>query len=263
MRRWKSHRVGKGPLPFRYVLLISFVLFILLTAQGLWLVEKAIRPTLLQIAKSETQKIGTEAINDAITKKIVGEVEMEKLIIIDKDQNGDISSVQFDSKVYTKVLSEATNQVQKYVRAIETGEVQHAESEEGEDGTVNQDEGQEGGIVYTIPLGQATKNALLAHLGPKVPVKFTAVGHVKANMSHKLESTGINNTLISLFIDIEVDVKVIIPFATDKQLVETSVPIGVVFVSGKVPEFYSPGGNGPTPAIIKEEDIKKAVDREN
>ncbi|MCD8502072.1 MAG: hypothetical protein LRY71_10840 [Bacillaceae bacterium] len=59
----------KGPLPFRYVFLISFIIFCVMTVQGLYLVERGIRPTLLDIAQTETQRIATLAINDAVSKK--------------------------------------------------------------------------------------------------------------------------------------------------------------------------------------------------
>ncbi len=252
----------KGPLPFRYVLLISFVIFIVLTVQGLWLVEKGIRPTLIHIAKTETQVLGTEAINDAISKKIVEQLDMEELILIDKDQNGDISSITFNTSISNRVLSEATLRVQKYLRLMEQGRVHELGLPDGVEVDYNEEVFSQDGIIYTIPLGQATNNALLAHLGPKIPVRFTAIGDIKASMRQEAESTGINNTLISLYIDLQVDVKVVIPFATDMEVVKTSIPIGIMFVPGKVPDYYNVGGTGPAPTFIRETDIQNAVEGE-
>ncbi|MEB1808998.1 MAG: sporulation protein YunB [Bacillaceae bacterium] len=249
----------KGPLPFRYVLLLSFVIFVVLTAQGLWLVEKGIRPTLIHIAKTETQVLGTEAINDAISKKIAEQLDMEELLIIEKDQNGDISSITFNSAIATRVQAEATQRVQRYLRLMEQGRVHEMVLPDGVEVDFNQEVYTQDGIIYTIPLGQATNNALLAHLGPQIPVRFTAIGDVKANMRHQVENTGINNTMLSLYLDLQVDVKIVIPFATDMEVVKTSIPIGMTLVPGKVPEYYNVGGTGPAPTFIRESEIRDAV----
>lgn len=258
MIRWNRRGIKrkKGPLPFRYVLLLSFVIFILFTAQGIWLVEKGIRPTLINIARTETQKLGTEAINDAISKKIVEEIDMEELILIDKDENGDISSVTFNTQITSRVISQATNRVQKYLKYMEEGRTRELAVPEGVDIEWNEELYSHDGIIHNIPLGQASNNALLAHLGPQVPVSFTAIGDVKANIRDKVETTGINNTLITLYLDLEVDVRVIIPFATDKAVVQSSIPIGVLFVSGRVPEFYNIGGQGAAPSFMRESEIE-------
>ena len=265
MQRWKRPRPRKGPLPFRYVLLLSFIIFVVLTVQGLWLIEKQIRPTLIAVAKTETQKIGTQAINDAISKKIVEQIDMEELILVDRNSNGDITDVRFNTQIYNRVLSEATLRVQKYLKMVEQGQVEDLGVPDGVDVDWNEQSFSQNGIIYTIPLGQATNNALLAHLGPQVPVRFSAIGDVKAQMSERIESTGINNTYIRVSVDITVDVKIVIPFATDTEVVATSIPVGVLFVQGQVPQFYNHGGGGtgssnmPAPAIISESDLREFI----
>ncbi|MBU8906580.1 sporulation protein YunB [Desertibacillus haloalkaliphilus] len=265
MAKFKIHRPRKrkGPLPFRYVFLLSFVIFVAMTVQGLWLVEKGIRPTLIEIAQTETQKIATQAINDAISKKIVDNTGMEDLINIEKDNNDNITSVGFDAQIYNRVVSEAIIRVQKYLKMVEQGQIESLSVPEGVEVDFNEQTFSDNGIIHTIPLGQATNNALLAHLGPQVPVKFTAIGDVKAQLNETIEPSGINNTYISVAMDIEVDVQVVIPFATEEQTVGTTIPIGMIFVPGEVPYFYNHGGdsNAPAPAIIPpdEEEIDAGI----
>ncbi|WP_054636163.1 sporulation protein YunB [Thalassobacillus sp. C254] len=256
-RRWKRQ---KGPLPFRYVFLLSSIIFIALTIQGLWLVDQGIRPTLIAIAKTETQKIATQAINDAISKKIVENIDMEELMVIEKDNQGNITSVGFNPQVSNRVLSEATLRVQKYLKMVEEGKIEDLGLPDGIEMEFDKETFTENGIIHMIPLGQATNNALLAHLGPKVPVRFTAIGDVKATMTESIYESGINNTYIRVSLDLEVDVKVVIPFATDDAVVPTSIPIGMVFVSGQVPDFYNHGqGDMPAPAIIQEKDLEDII----
>ncbi|MCM3714028.1 sporulation protein YunB [Halalkalibacter oceani] len=231
----------KGPLPFRYVLLLSFIIFVLLTVLGLWVIEKGIRPTLVHIATTEARVIATKAINDAVNKKISTDLNQEELFIIQYDADGMVTSVQPNTQIYNRVVSEATGRVQRHLKAIERGEAFDISFDEGE----SKDDllsSAEGGIIYSIPLGQATNNALLAQLGPQVPVRFSAIGDVKTDLNLQVENIGINNTKITLAFDMIVDAKIVIPFATNTEAVKTTIPIGVMTTSGKVPDVYSEGG---------------------
>lgn len=230
MRFGKRSRPRKGPLPFRYVLLLSFLIFVILTVQGLWIIEKGIRPTLVHIATTETRVIATKAINDAVSKKIASDLNQEELFIRDAD-----NTIQFNTQMYNRILSEATNRVQRHLKAVEQGEAFDVSFDNEEAVT------SDGGIIYTIPLGQATNNALLAHLGPQVPVRFSAIGDVKTDLNLKTFNTGINNTTMSVNFDVVVDVKIVIPFATNTEAIKTTIPVGLINIQGEVPEYY--GGN--------------------
>lgn len=233
-------RTRKGPLPFRYVLLLSFIIFVVLTVQGLWIIEKGIRPTLVQIATTEARVIATKAINDAVSKKISTDLNQDELFIIQYDADGMVTSVQPNTQIYNRVVSEATGRVQRHLKAIERGESFDVTFDaESEDDLLSPSDG---GIIYSIPLGQATNNSLLAQLGPQIPVRFSAIGDVKTDMNLQVENIGINNTKITLAFDMIVDAKIVIPFATNTEAVKTTIPIGVMTTSGKVPDVYSEGG---------------------
>lgn len=237
-----------------------------MTMQGLWLVEDGIRPVLLNIAQTETQRIGTLAINQAVYKKTLENTNMDKLIEVHQDNNGKLTSVNFNPVVANQVLHETTNNVQKYLNEIAKGEVKDLSIPNSIDVEQNGEPFYTEGIIHMIPLGQATNNVLLAHLGPKVPVRLTAIGDVKSQLTRNVEATGINNTTIEYMVDITVDVKIVIPFATSTEVVKTSILIGSIFIPGVVPEFFSSGsggGNMPMPAIIKQGDIDESVRRSN
>ncbi|PYZ92908.1 sporulation protein YunB [Salipaludibacillus keqinensis] len=252
-RTKRPRRKKKGPLPFKYVFSISLIIFAILTIYGLVVVEKGIRPTLIEIAKTETQRIGTLAINDAISRHILEDTEMEELVEVEKDDQGKVMFVQYNPVIYNRVLQETTKRVQNYLNDIEHGRVRDIRIPNevdihSEGATFSED-----GIIHMIPLGQATNNALLAHLGPRVPVRLSAIGDVKSQLKENVLHVGINNTYMSVSVEIEVDVKVVIPFATDTEVVKTSIPVAMVWIPGEVPEFYSGSGGegGMTPAVIQ------------
>jgi len=111
----------------------------------------------------------------------------------------------------------------------------------------------ESGIIYTIPLGAVTKNAFFAQLGPKIPVRFTAIGDVDVDLNESIERVGINNTWIRVSLDLEVQVEIIIPYQTKMEKVTTTIPVGLLFVPGEVPQFYGEGQeNSVIPGIMLE-----------
>lgn len=246
----KRRRRRQGPLSLRYMLLISTLIFIIMTAQGLWIIEKGIRPTILEIANLETQKVATSAINYAI-KGTVDNVNMNELIDITYDDEGNISYVGFNAAVYNKVVTESVTNVQHYIHLMERGQIKNMNIEKKKDNDLTP----QMGIIYMIPLGRATNIAILSQVGPKIPVKLTAIGDVDVELNEEVKATGINNTWIRVSLDLEVQVQVIIPFATYMDEVVTTIPIGMIYVPGKVPHFYSgQKGELPGPAILVDEE---------
>lgn len=234
----------KGPLPFRYVLVISTIIFILLTIQGLYIIEKGIRPTLLHIANMETYKIATHAINYAVSNTIK-DVDMNELVLIEKNEKDEITSISFDGNVYNQIVTQSVANAQHYMKLMEEGKLHEIGIVEK---PINSNESD---VIYEIPLGRVTDNTLLAQFGPLVPVKFMSIGEVTVQLNENIQPVGINNTWISISMDLKIQARVIIPFASDLGVVHTTVPVGMVYVPGKVPEFYSgKDGSGITPAII-------------
>lgn len=241
-----------GPLPFRYVFIISFIIFIIATVQGLWIVNKGIEPSLISIAETKTRQVAAQAINDAISKKIAEGIDVENLIIIHNNDSDQSPSYSFNSKVYNRLISEATERVQTYLDYVEAGDLDKLETFKNDIDIDYEGSQEQQGIVYSIPIGMATNNVLLSNFGPRIPVRFEMLGDVISDIDTKVKETGINNTYLEVYINIKVEMNVIIPFSTKNTEVSNSVKIGDLFIQGEVPYYYNGdnGGNGGDPSII-------------
>jgi sporulation protein YunB len=238
-------RRKRGPLPFRYVMLLSFVFFLLSTAMGIWLVNKGIEPSLMRYAESKTKQIASQVINKAINKKTV---EVGDVIAVEPGQNGAQPSASLKTEVINQKLSEITSEIQKNLNAAEKGDLSSLERLTDVDIEVEREQ-REDGIVWNVPLGQATNMALLGNLGPKIPVRFHAIGEVRPDVKIDPKPMGINNTWIDVAIHLEVSVQIITPFATEITKLEQKIPVGGRLIQGEVPQFYNNGGSGITPSI--------------
>jgi sporulation protein YunB len=238
----------KGPLPLRYVFLLTFVFFIFSTSAGLWIINEGLKPTLMSYAKSETRKIATLVISKAVNKK-VAEGNNDEIIRSIPNTNGS-ANVQFDTEKITRMQSEIENLVQKNIKEAERGNLSVLESLTDVEIELEDSKDSEG-IVYYVPLGQATNNALLGNLGPKIPIRFSAIGDVQSDVSTKVTEYGINNAHIEVIISLKVNIEIIIPFATDTTTVLRDIPIAMGVFPGAVPQFYNGDGNGGSSPSIE------------
>lgn len=218
----------------------------LFTFQGLWIINKGIQPTLMNIAESRAQQFATLAINEALREKISqGNEQIEDLVIIEKSEDGRVSTIGWNTASMRNFQRASTQIVQDYLYSIQRGEIPQSSLSTNQQISKGNNKN---GIIAEIPLGQATGNVLLANLGPVIPVRFSMVGDVNSDVIKKVTEHGINNVLIELFVNVNVNLQVIIPFESKVTTVSTNIPIDIRNIQGEVPYFYN-SGEGGEPSI--------------
>lgn len=240
--RYRRTPRKRGPLPLRKVLFFTSIFFIFMTLAGIWLVNTAIEPTLMKYAESETKKMATTVINHAIDKTISNKADINGVIKEVPKEEGS-TGIQFDTERINRIRAEITLLVQKQLNGMEEGNVPLSNESNGKH------EENTDGIIYRIPLGKATNNALLGNLGPKIPVELNAISDAQSDVKTTMEPFGINNAMIKVFLRIEVHAQVIIPFSSKPTKIITTVPIAMRVVTGDVPTYFNGNGSGGNPAI--------------
>ncbi|MHC0038984.1 sporulation protein YunB [Pseudoneobacillus sp. C159] len=246
MAKFRGRRSRKGPLPFRYVFLITFVFFTISTIIGLWVINKGIEPALIAYAEAQTKNIATLVISKAEYKASAGGMDIKEIIeyVPDKDEG---VIVRLNTEIIRSVMKETQRLVHLNLKEAEKGNLEYLESTT--DIFLNENESKKGkGIVYEVPLGQATNNALLGNLGPKIPVRFYSIGEVEVDVKPELKPFGINNAWVAVYIEVKVDVQIIVPFATKVTTVIQDIPVAMGTIPGRVPQYYN-GGNGEGTSI--------------
>ncbi|HJV15931.1 MAG TPA: sporulation protein YunB [Bacillales bacterium] len=242
MTRFPRRHPRLGPLPVRYVLLISLVFCILSTAIGLWIVNKAIEPTLMKYAESQTRKIASLVINKAIEKKTTNVADINE--VIEMKSNGKVYTIK--TNVINHALADTVAEIQKNIKEVEKGSFPSLS--QMNDVEMKTDKKSDGFIVWYVPLGQATKIALFGNLGPKIPIKFNAIGDIQPDVKMNATPMGINNTWIDASLKLVVSVQIITPFRTKVTKLTETIPIAAGLIQGDVPQYFN-GGSGAPPAI--------------
>ncbi|WP_234031414.1 sporulation protein YunB [Lentibacillus cibarius] len=251
-------KITSKPLSVKNVLVITLVLFVLMIFLSIVIIDKGIKPTLMEIAEKKTTEFATRGINTAV--RFAENYNYDDLLNITYSNDGNVATYNWNSAIVSEINRVATDRVEEYFRYMNTGEppdYQNSlfEPEEFEDTTENLP--RKDPTVVEVPIGQATGNSILANLGPKIPVNFEFIGNVQTNVKREEEPLGLNGSWVSLYVEVEADVQVIVPFTTDTATVSTEIYIDGGALMGDIPEFYG-GGNSENPSIsVPKDDLTR------
>lgn len=193
----------------------AFWLFVLLTSTVLTfiVIDRRLRPTLLQFAETRAQVLATRAVNQAITEKVAGSIHYEDLFSVKTDSRGKIVMIQQNTAEVNRLASQATMAVQETLRQITDERI-------------------------VIPLGQIMGSQLLASYGPKIVVTVVPVGTVTTRVNDRFQQEGINQTRHRIYLQITGQIRIIIPLMSSMVTVVSEVPITDATVLGEVPQVY-------------------------
>lgn len=230
----KKYKKKKKYMILVYIVILALIFSLILIYQF----NKKANPILINYAESEVKKITTTIINESIDREEIDKMDINNLFEISKNSYGEIDMLNYNSYNVTEFLSTVTNQVQYNLKLIEDGKNTDVNLLEEYDKDLLKK-----GIIYEIPIGVIFNNSFLSNFGPKIPVRLSLVGNVTSNIETKITEYGINNVMIEIFIKIEVDTLVNIPFTTKNINVNSNMPIVTKIIQGKIPSYYSGGIN--------------------
>lgn len=194
----------------KITIIIFFILFF--TTLLLYFYSSKISLLLIKNTKIESKKIAIKIISKNVSNDIIKELENKELFIVEKDNNNNIEMIDYDSKVVNELLSIVSKRITKNFNELE----------------------KKNNIVMKVPIGVVTNNIFLENLGPKIPIKLVLNGNVFTSLKTNVKEYGINSALIEVFVVVEVNINIIIPFRTSEIKVVNEIPISIKVVKGNV-----------------------------
>ena len=191
-------------------------------------------------AESEVTNLMTLIINKSVSMQLEGSFDEDVLFDIVRDSDGNVNLIDFNSLEVNKVLKSVIDCVALNLKLVEDG--RFLETNIFNDEKVDRDNLSRG-IIYEIPIGAVTKSSLLANMGPKIPVKMHIIGDVVANVATSVKEYGINNVLLQIGIYVEASGMVNLPFVSKKIMVNTTIPLSLKLIQGRIPNYYLNGIN--------------------
>ncbi|KOS71827.1 sporulation protein [Lysinibacillus contaminans] len=227
------------------IFLVSLILCILLF---LYVLNERLMPTYLEYAQVQTNKIASYVVNEAISSRTSSVLDVNDIIEELPVGSAETVTVRFNTDIINRVQAETQGLVKNYLAQAEQGDLtQLPELENVEYDVGKIEEGD--GIVFFVPLGQAANLPLLGNLGPKIPIRFHIIGNVHSNVTSNIKEFGINSAFVEVWINLEVNVQIIVPFASKSATVKQSFPVAMGLTRGPVPNIYTNGSDAPQPSL--------------
>lgn len=175
-------------------IVISLLFFALFTMLSLWYINRGVTPALVEIAETKAQQLARDAINEAVSKQIAEDLQFDDLVKMEKDDQGNVVYMGWNSVLVNRALRDTTIRVQNFLKRMELGELPMEDTTLEPDldpDRTPEEQGEQPATLIELPIGMATNNSLLANLGPKVPVQLRVIGDVQSEVD--IEMTGIRH----------------------------------------------------------------------
>lgn len=161
-------------------------------------------------------------INEAIKEK-TSKIEVEEIISMVMNKDGEIISVDFNTNNINKNLYEITNDIQENVKNIEKYNSDYIKRDKN---------------IYYVPSGLISGIPIISNIGPKIPVKMFMTGNVVSHIKTDISEYGINNVLLKVSIETQTKINVVLPFISKESNVIVDIPIAMKVIQGKIPQVY-------------------------
>lgn len=218
---------------------ISFVIILIIISTAFLInyFANQILPVIMTQAKTDCKKMAILMIKNSLNDDVLSILEDDMFKVI-KNDSGEIQSIDYNTIVVNKFLSETTSIITENLKNLELGKIDDISFIDYTDYDIKN---LKNGVISQIPIGVVTNNVLLSNIGPKIPVKLNLIGNVVSNVVTKVTNYGINSALIEVYAKVEITEQVIIPFQTENIKVVNDIPITIKIVNGNVPEYFSNG----------------------
>ena len=209
------------------ILIIILFIIIAISLYFIRILNEKIMPIAMNYSIGEMKRVTSIIINRSINSDILNEDDMSKLFIVNNSDN-EVMTISLDSIIVNKLTDNISDICEDNLRLLEEGKYDLLKTKFniGEE-------------YFYIPSGIFLKNTLFNSIGPKIPINLKMIGNVTSNIKTSIKEYGINNSLITISIEIKVEMMVILPFASDSIEISNEVPISIKLIQGKIPEFYT------------------------
>lgn len=171
---------------------------------------------IVSLCKETFQSYSAEAVNTSVYDNLSSGVNYSDIVTVEKNSSGDIVLIEANSvlinninrKIITKTMQIMSDKI-------------------------------DNGIL--IPAFSFTGISFITGYGPKVKFKSLSVSKVTSDFRSEFVSSGINQTLHAVYIDVICSVSVVFPFNKSTVEIVTPVLICESVLVGKVPEVYLNG----------------------
>lgn len=192
---------------------ICLVLLLVLAVYSIVFTEKIIKPNVAAIAEVKVKAMITQIVNNAVHEQFVSDGQIRELLTIKTDQEGNISYVESNTVAMNNLATRLTQALQSHY---------------------NWDEA----VNLDVPVGSIIGSQILSQIGPYINLKVLPIGMSRVNFKTEFESMGINQTKYKVFLEMDSQARVLVPFSMNNINVQNTILVAEAIIVGEVPQSY-------------------------
>ena len=223
MRIRKNYRISRI-----IILIIILIFFFTYTLYSIY--NKKITPKIIDVAEMKLQKFTESILSNNIGYDILNDEIIKDILVINKNNNGEILYVDYNLDQAYLVLDIVTKKLDSLINDLENGQVENLDDANIENSKY--------GLIMKIPMFIASHYALMANMGPTIYLKINFTGSILTNIKSKITNYGMNNALVELYVTIKINEELMAPVVNKTLNIEYDVLIASQVINGRIPEYY-------------------------
>lgn len=150
------------------------------------------------------------------------DLDYTDIIVINKNKDDEIISVDYNMKNTYALLSGTLDNLYKTIKNLKINSKYYDAKRD----------------IFNLPLGVISNNILLSRVGSKIPCKVDILSDTHVSLKTRLTEYGINNSLVEIYINIDVKNNLINPFVEESYTNNYEVLVASRLVLGSIPNYY-------------------------
>lgn len=189
------------------IILVLFIAVVTLTV-----ILKSMNPIFEASCIEKVQAIATN-ITNIESSKVLKQKNYGNIVELVKDDNGNISVIKSDVVIINEIASDIAVAIQSELDKLQTEQI-------------------------GLPAGSFLGSKFLAGIGPEIKIKVIPVGNIKTDIKTEFVSTGINQTMHRIYLELQCEVKILTPFNTIESKITNQVLLVETVIIGEIPSSY-------------------------
>ena len=209
------------------ILIITGAVLIIAALSCCWVCVKGkVGPNMEDIGEVKAKAVVNRIINSTINENFREFDDLENLLIVKTDKQGNICMVQSDTRKINSLMSALMLRLQDSYSKLPPSEIR-------------------------VSAGTLLGSRILSQRGPYFNIKIVPLSVSETQFKTELEEQGINQTKYKIYAVIKSSIKMLAPFTDREITVTNTVLVAETVILGKVPDSY---------VVVPEESILDAVE---
>lgn len=204
------------------IIIFTIILVLLISYYLCYFFSIKSKNVLNNYVESDLKQISNYYTNDVISKIIIDNENINNISKVIKNSKGDIVSIEYDSLILNSLLNNVNETLYSNFNNIKFNNLLNTSKDN----------------IYYIPFGVFNNVMIFEELGPKIPIKIYLTRNISSKIKTNIENYGINNALIKVYLDVELNQRVILPFASKTIKTNEEILLSMKIIEGNIPQSY-------------------------